>query len=193
MKKPAVFIDRDGTVNEQLGYINHIARFFLLPGTAQAIRLLNQHGHLAIIVSNQSGVARGYFPIELVYQVHDQMQRLLANANARMDGVFFCPHHPNGKMDDYRLDCDCRKPQTGLIQKAFDNFDIDRETSYVVGDRTSDVEMAHRAGLKAILVQTGYGLGEIDYVLPTVPFKPLFIARDLLHAVQWILQRNGKI
>jgi len=190
MAKPAVFIDRDGTVNEQMGYINHIARFILLPGAAEAVRLLNAHGHLVIIVSNQSGVARGYFPIELVHQVHDRMQAMLANEKAHIDGVFFCPHYPTGKVPDYRLDCDCRKPRTGLIQKAFAHFDIERETSYVVGDRSSDIEMAHRAGLKSILVQTGYGLGEINFVLPAVPFKPLYIARDLLHAVQWILRRN---
>ena len=130
--------------------------------------------------------------MELVNQVHAHMQALLANENAHIDGIFFCPHYPTGKVREYGLDCDCRKPRTGLIQKAFDNFDIERESSYVIGDRSSDIEMAHRAGLKSVLVQTGYGLGDIDFVLPTVPFKPLYIAKDLLRGVQWILQRNGE-
>ena len=92
MKRPAVFIDRDGTINEQMGYVNHISRFVLLPGTAEGIRLLNGHQYLAIIVSNQSGVARGYFPMELIDRVHAHMKDLLAKEGANIDGIFFCPH-----------------------------------------------------------------------------------------------------
>ena len=191
MKKPAVFIDRDGTMNEQMGYVNHISRFVLFPGTAQAIRLLNRNGYLAIVVSNQSGVARGYFPAGLVDEVHAHMEVLLEKESARVDGIFYCPHHPMGSVPGYSLACDCRKPGPGLIEQACRRFEIDMANSYVVGDRCTDIELAYKCGLKGILVTTGYGLGDIDYVLPTKPFKPFNINRDLLDAVCWIIERDG--
>jgi D-glycero-D-manno-heptose 1,7-bisphosphate phosphatase len=175
-----------------MGYINHISRFVLLPGTAEAIRLLNIHGYLIIVVSNQSGVAQGYCPIELVDQVHTHMMSLLREEDAHIDGIFFCPHHPMGSLPAYSIDCDCRKPATGLIEKANKRFDTDMENSYVIGDRCSDIEMAHRAKLKGILVSTGYGLGDIQYVLPRTPYKPFLTTKDLLHAVRWILKGEGK-
>ena len=190
MKMPAVFMDRDGTINEQMGYINHISRFILLPGVAEAIRLLNRHRYLAIIVSNQSGVARGYFPLQLVEELHSHMKELLEKEDAIIDGIFFCPHYRTGVVREYTADCDCRKPRTGLIKKACETFDIDMIHSYVIGDRCTDMEMAQRAGLKGILVKTGYGLGDIEYVLPGSPFKPEHIAGDLLDAVRWIIERD---
>ena len=192
MKRPAVFIDRDGTINEQMGYVNHISRFVLLPGTAEGIRLLNRHQYLAIIVSNQSGVARGYFPMELIDRVHAHMKDLLAKEGANIDGIFFCPHYPRGTVPEYSVECDCRKPGTGLVQKACEKFDIDMKNSYVIGDRCSDIELAERSNLQGIMVTTGYGLGDIEYVLPNKPFKPLHIARDFLHAVRWIIEREEK-
>ena len=188
MRRPAVFLDRDGTVNEQMGYINHLCRFVLLPGSAKAIQLLNRHGYLTIIVSNQSGVARGYFPIDLVHKVHDHMKALLEKEGAWVDGIFFCPHHPKGNVTAYSCACDCRKPKTGLIQRACGEFPIDTEGSYVIGDRCSDIEMAEKAGLKGILVKTGYGRGDLEYVFPHLPYRPVHIAEDLLAAVQWIIR-----
>ena len=192
MKRPAVFIDRDGTINEQMGYVNHISRFVLLPGSAEGIRLLNRHQYLAIIVSNQSGVARGYFPMELIERIHGHMQDLLAKKGANIDGIFFCPHYPRGVVPEYSMECDCRKPRTGLVQKACEEFDIDMKNSYVIGDRFSDIELAERSNLQGIMVKTGYGLGDIEYVLPRKPFKPLHIAQDLLHAVRWIIEQGVK-
>ena len=190
MKKPAVFIDRDGTVNEQMGYINHISRFILLPGAAEAIKLLNDHQYFAIIVSNQSGVARDYFPIELVDEVHAHMRVLLEKKGAFVDGVFFCPHYAKGVVPEYSIECDCRKPKTGLIEKACEAFAVDMENSYVIGDRYSDIEMALRLNMKGILVTTGYGLGDIEYVFPRLSFKPAHVAKDLLHAVRWVIKRQ---
>ncbi len=187
MKKPAVFMDRDGTVNEQMGYINHLDRFVLLPGAGKAVRLLNETGYLAIIVSNQSGVARGYFPVELVHRVHHKMKTGLERDGAALDGIYFCPHYPSGKIHPYGKGCDCRKPGTGLIQRAETDFDIDMDNSYVIGDRCSDIEMAHKAGLKSILVKTGYGRGDLAYVFPRLPFQPSHVAEDLLDGVKWIL------
>ena len=191
MKRPAVFIDRDGTVNEQMGYINHISRFVMLPGAAEAIRLLNMHQYLAIIVSNQSGVARGYYPIGLVDEVHAHMRALMEKEGAFVDGIFFCPHYKRGGVPEYSIECDCRKPRTGLIEKARKAFEIDMDNSYVIGDRYSDIELALRSDIKGILVTTGYGQGDIDHVFPRLSFKPTHIARDLLHAVRWIIEEQG--
>lgn len=187
MKKPAVFIDRDGTINEQMGYINHLSRFKILPGIPEAIRLLNENNFLAIVVTNQSGVARGYFPIELVDEVHSFMEDSLRKAGAFVDGIFFCPHYPTGNVPEYTIECDCRKPKTGLIDQALSSFDIDVSRSYVVGDHSTDLELAHNVGLKGIMVKSGYGLGGIKYILPDMSIKPSYIADDLLDAVNWIL------
>lgn len=192
MKRPAIFMDRDGTINEQRGYINHLSRFVLLPGVTEAVRLLNENNFLTIIVSNQSGVARGYFPIDLVDKVHASLRATLKEKGAIIDGIFFCPHYPRGAVERYNSECGCRKPATGLIEKARDSFDIDMSSSYVVGDRHTDIELAHRSNLKGILVETGYGRGEIEYIIPNKPIKPIYIARDLLDAARWIVDRaNG--
>jgi D-glycero-D-manno-heptose 1,7-bisphosphate phosphatase len=189
LKRPAVFLDRDGTINEQMGYINHRSRFVILPGVPEAIRLLNENNFLVIVVSNQSGVARGYFPIRLVYEIHDFLLTTLQEKNAIIDGIFFCPHHPQGVVPEYRLNCECRKPRPGLIEQARASFDIDMSKAYVVGDRVSDIELAHRLDLKGVMVETGYGLGDIAYVLPGKT-QPSHIAQNLLHAAQWIVGRE---
>jgi D-glycero-D-manno-heptose 1,7-bisphosphate phosphatase len=187
MGRPAVFIDRDGTINEQMGYINHPSRFVLLPRAAEAIRALNRSGFATIVVSNQSGVARGYFPMELVHEVHDLMENLLSKEGARLDGIFFCPHHLQGVVPEYAISCDCRKPGTGLIKQARDELDIDMTGSYAIGDRCQDLEMARRAGLEGVLVLTGYGRGEREYILPGESVRPAYVAEDLLEAVRWII------
>jgi len=194
VSRPAVFLDRDGTINEQRGYINHISRFVLLPRTAEAVRLLNEHGFLAIIVTNQSGVARGYFPIELVNEVHEHLKELLRKEGAYVDGIFFCPHYHRGEVGEYTIECNCRKPRPGLIEKARKNLDIDMAGSYLIGDRVSDIELAKRCNLKGVLVKTGYGKGDLEYVFPNSRAKPLHVAKDLLAAVRWIIKddRGGK-
>ena len=184
--RPAVFLDRDGTINEQMGYINHPSRFLILPGVAEAIGLLNRNDYLVIIISNQSGVARGYFPIDLVHEVHDLLNEALREKDCAVDGIFFCPHHPRGFVPEYRQECDCRKPKTGLIDQTRKAFDIDMSNSYVVGDRYLDIELANRLNLKGILVKTGYGRGEIEHILPGKQ-QPAHIAEDLLRAVEWIV------
>lgn len=183
-------MDRDGTVNEQMGYVNHLCRFIILSGVPEAIRLLNENGFLAIVVSNQSGAARGYFPYPLIHRVHDLLNASLSERKASLDGIFFCPHHPRGKVAELSFDCDCRKPKTGLIDQARNHFEIDMSRSYMVGDRLIDIELAHRSGLKGILVKTGYGRGESEYLLPSAAEKPIYIAEDLYHAVRWILEKE---
>jgi len=136
MSLPAVFLDRDGTINEQMGYINHPSRFILLPNVVEAVGLLNQNQFLSIVISNQSGVARDYCPLELVHEINQMMERQLNEKEVRVDGIFFCPHHPKAELESYRLECNCRKPKTGLIDQACQIFDIDLSRSFVVGDRS---------------------------------------------------------
>ncbi len=186
--RPAVFIDRDGTINEQRGYINHISQFVLLPGVGKAISLLNKNNHIVAVTSNQSGVARGYFPMQLVKEIHELMKWKLTKDNAYVDGIYFCPHHPDGVVPEYSMECNCRKPDVGLIKQAEVELDIDMEASYVIGDRLLDIEFAHNANLPGILSLTGYGKGEFQYSMPHTSITPAGVAEDLLHAVQWILR-----
>jgi len=188
--RPAVFIDRDGTINEQRGYINHISRFVLLPGVGEAISLLNKNNHIVVVTSNQSGVARGYFPIKLIKEINKLMVENLAIDNAHVDRIYFCPHHPNGVVPEYTRNCSCRKPNIGFIEKAKAELDIDIKASYVIGDRLLDIEFAHNANLSGILVLTGYGKGELKYIMPHQNIKPAYVARNLLSAAKWILKQN---
>ncbi len=185
-KQPAVFLDRDGTINEQMGYINHLSRFHILSGVPDAIKLFNKAGYLVIVITNQSGVARGYYPMSLVEEVHEYMVQTLRQEGASIDGIFFCPHYPRGEVREYAIDCDCRKPRTGLIKQAMECFDIDLSKSWVIGDHYTDLEMARNSGIPSIMVKTGYGLGEVDYILPRLDCKPLYVADDLLNAAEWI-------
>lgn len=187
---PAVFLDRDGTINEQMGYINHMCRFRLLPGVAEAIRTLNEHGLPVVVVTNQSGLARGYFPESLLDEVHQEMRRLLALEGARIDGLYVCPHHPEAKEARFRANCNCRKPKTGLLEQAAAELRLDLLRSYVVGDRWSDLRCGVAVGASTILVLTGYGKGEAAYVGPGQPVQPDHVAEDLLAAAEWIITRN---
>ena len=187
--RPAVFLDRDGTVNEQMGYINHISRFHLLPDAARAIKLLNDDGVPVIVVSNQSGLARGYFPEELLDEIHAKMHDLLARDGAHLDGLYFCPHHPEAKEEKYRQACDCRKPKTGMLLQAAKELNLDLARSFLVGDRWSDIKCAHQAGCAPLLVLTGYGRGDCQYIGPGQKIQPAFVAENLLDAVEWILPR----
>ena len=187
--RPAVFLDRDGTINEQMGYINHTCRFQLLPGAAEAIKKLNDADIPVVVISNQSGLARGYFPEELLVAVHEKMNRLLAEAGAHVDGIYYCPHHPEAKEERFRAACNCRKPKPGLVLQASEEMKLDPKRSYVVGDRWSDIKTADNCGATSILVRTGYGRGDEQYIGPQQEIQPDFKADDLLEAVTWILSQ----
>ena len=188
--RPAVLLDRDGTINEQMGYVNHLSRFHLLPGAARAIRGLNEAGLAVVVVTNQSGLARGYFPESLLEAVHAEMYRLLAQEGARLDGLYVCPHHPEAKEERFRLDCDCRKPRTGLLERAAAELGLDLGRSYMVGDRWSDLRCGAAVGATTVLVLTGYGRGDLAYVGPGQPVQPYHVAEDLERAAAWILERT---
>ena len=192
MGHKAVFLDRDGTINEEVGYVNHLDRFRLLPRAGEAIRLLNQNEIKVIVVTNQSGVARGYFPESLVHLIHLRMEDHLRKEGAHLDGIYYCPHHPDAGEPPYRQKCRCRKPKTGLIEEAVKDLGIDCSKSYMIGDRGADVEFGRRIGARAILVLTGYGKGEWEYFGDQWKSKPDYVAQDLFEAVQWILNEEGR-
>ena len=191
MKRPALFMDRDGTISEEVGYVNHPSRFRLFPYTAEAIKLLNENGWLAIVVTNQAGVARGYFSEDVIIQIHEQIGRDLQNASARLDAIYYCAHHPSVGEPPYRLDCDCRKPRPGLIARAAADFEIDLERSWMVGDRYGDVELARNARLHSAFVLSGYGRGEWEYQRDSWAFEPELVAEDLLEAAKIIVERDA--
>ncbi len=187
----AVFIDRDGTLNEEVGYVDAVDRFVLLPRSAEAIRRINGSALAAIVITNQSGVARGLFDEACVRSVNDAMERMLAVEGARIDGVYYCPHHPTEGAPPYRVRCDCRKPLAGLLQRAARELDLDLPASYVVGDSARDIEMASNGGATGILVLTGYGKEELERRIRPEGIRPAHVAGDLLDAVDWILEREG--
>lgn len=190
MKRRAVFIDRDGTISEEVGYVNHPSRYRVFPYAAEAIKLLHDAGWLAILVTNQAGVARGYFSEELIKQVHELLRQELGRDGARLDAIYYCPHHPTVGAAPYRLDCDCRKPKPGLIERAARDFDLDLRASWMVGDRYGDVELAHNAGVRSAFVLSGYGRGEWEYQRAQWQHEPDLVADDLLAAVRLIVGRD---
>ncbi len=190
LQRKAVFIDRDGTITEETGYLDHPDKLRLIAGSAEAIKLINDLGMKVIVVTNQSGVARGYFPEQMIKQVHDRLEELLLEKGARIDAIYYCPHHPSAGKPPYRSDCECRKPKTGMIDAALQDFDIDVNNSYMIGDKASDMEFAENAGLKGILVQTGYGKEETALSEKMDKNRPELIAADLLEAVAWIKNKE---
>lgn len=190
--KKAVFIDRDGTISFEVGYVNHPSRYSVFPYSAEAVRLLNENGWLAILVTNQAGVARGYFEEKLIHEVHDILESELAKGGAQLDAIYYCPHHPSTGEAPYRKDCDCRKPKPGMIEKAAKKFDIDLSQSWMVGDRYGDVEFARNVGVNAAFVLSGYGLGEWEYQRKMWKHKPDLVAENLLEAVKAIIASTAQ-
>lgn len=177
----AVFLDRDGTICEEMGYLNHLTRFRMYPYAAVSIRRLNDAGHPVVVITNQSGVARGFFPEELVHRVHEKMAAELAAAGARVDGIYFCPHQGED-------DCPCRKPRPGMLERAAREHNLALAGSFLVSDRYNDLEMARDAGGRGILVLTGYGRGEHEWNRSRWGHIPEFVAEDLSVAVDIILK-----
>lgn len=190
-KRRAVFLDRDGTINEEVGYLNHLSRFKFIRGVVQGLKIINNLGLLAIVITNQSGVARGFFDEKFLKKLHLTMLNSLKKSGARIDAIYYCPHHPHGSVKKYVIKCNCRKPATGLVEKAINDYNVSLKNSYYVGDQKRDIEFGKRLGLKTILVKTGYGRGELYFKKFNNRLKPDYIADDLLGAAKWI-QRNEK-
>jgi len=190
MSRAAIFLDRDGTICEEVGYVNHVSRSRLLPGSLEAIHLINQAGLLAVVTTNQSGVARGYFSEDLVGAVHAQLLSAVSSGGARLDAIYHCPHHPSEGSPPWRAACDCRKPKPGMILRAAREHGIDLAGSYVVGDSVVDIEAGAAAGLPGVLVLTGYGRGLLEHQKHRFKTEPAHAAEDLLGAVRFILSRR---
>ncbi|HYL86487.1 MAG TPA: HAD family hydrolase [Candidatus Angelobacter sp.] len=180
--RPAIFLDRDGTVAEEVGYLNHPSRFRMFPFVAGAIQRLKENGYAVVIVTNQSGVGRGYFPESVVQEVNQLMARQLSAEGASIDGVYYCPHTS-------AENCNCRKPKTGMLERAAREHALDLRRSFVVGDRYGDIELAHNAQTRGILVRTGYGEGEFAWHAAKWPVQPDFVAQNLADAAEWIVRQ----
>jgi D-glycero-D-manno-heptose 1,7-bisphosphate phosphatase len=195
-KNVAVFLDRDGTINEEVGYLDSLDKLKIIPAAYEAIKLINFSGMKTVVISNQAGVARGFFTEEFVNIVNNTLLADLQKKGAIIDKFYFCPHHPADGKGIYLQNCNCRKPAPGMLLQAAQELNIDLTNSYFVGDRFIDMETAKKVGATGILVRTGYGADLLQDDGPdkaTPESKPDFIAADILEAVQWILKDRKNI
>jgi len=172
MKNKAVFLDRDGVINVEVSYLSNPDDFVFEEGSIEALKLLKQKGYLLIVITNQAAIARGYFNEVTLKTIHDKMENILKEENVKLDDIYYCPHHP-----EFTGPCDCRKPNPGMLLKAKEKHDIDLGASFMVGDTMGDINAGKNAGVKTVLVLTGYGKEEQKNTSLT---KPDFIYRNLL-------------
>jgi D,D-heptose 1,7-bisphosphate phosphatase len=190
-KNIAVFLDRDGTINEEVGYLDSLDKLKVIPSAYEAIRLINESGMKAVVISNQAGVARGLFTEDFVKITNEHLQTALRQKGAYIDNFYYCPHHPTEGIGIYVQQCNCRKPAPGMLLTAAQELNIDLTRSYLIGDRFRDMEAGKKVGVKGILVKTGFGQGLLQDDGPdeaTKENKPDFIAKDILEAVKCILK-----
>ncbi len=183
--RPAAFLDRDGTLVEEAGYIDRVERIVLYPYAIEAVRLLRRAGYLAVVVTNQAGVAKGIFPESFVAEGRRYLADRFAEGGEAFDGYYYCPHLPDAKIEAYRRDCQCRKPRTGMVDQAARDLDIDLGRSVVIGDKWIDVQLGHNAGARGILVKTGYGASEAHGPREGRPAEA--VCENLIEAVVWLL------
>ncbi|MFZ3207467.1 MAG: D-glycero-beta-D-manno-heptose 1,7-bisphosphate 7-phosphatase [Geobacteraceae bacterium] len=181
----AVFLDRDGTINEEKGYLFRTEEFTFIPGAPEAIRLLKEAGFLVIVVTNQSGVGRGYYDEAAVDAIHRHLDRELAALGTGVDDYYYCPHHPEHGIGPYKLECKCRKPLPGMLLQASVDHGIDLSSSYMIGDKLVDVTTCIKAGCQPLLIRTGYGAGESAELPPGVP-----VYDNILAAVRTIVSEG---
>ena len=192
-KRPAVFFDRDGTLIADTGYLNNPSQIKLFSKTAGALKSLRKAGFYLFVVTNQSGVARGYFSEAQVKKVHQSLRRMLKVKGAKIDAFFYCPHHPQGKVKSFSKKCDCRKPSPGMVKQALKRYSVDLKKSYVVGDKLDDVLLAKNAKVAAgLLVRTGNGR-KSESEFRKLRLKNSAIVSNLAQAAQWILSRKDKL
>ena len=184
----AVFLDRDGVIIEDVGYLNECSRIKFLPRVSEAIKLLNKNGFKVIIVTNQAGVARGYFTEETVEEINRNTQESLAKQGAYIDKIYYCPHHIEGIVEEYRKDCHCRKPNPGMIEEAAAEFGIDLKNSFVIGDKITDIEAGHRAGCKTILLASESPPNKEG----ETTLMPNHVVAGLYKAVKWLVEVSSR-
>ncbi len=190
-RRPAVFLDRDGTLIVDAEYLSRPSQIKLFSNSVEALKLLGKAGFYLFVVSNQSGVARGYFPESMVRKVHRKLQQMLKARGARVDAFFYCPHYPKGSVKAFAKVCDCRKPAIGMIKQATLKYPIDLKRSYVVGDKMDDLLLARKAKLAGgLLVRTGNGR-KSEKKLKAASLPKTFVVSDILGAARWILTKSS--
>ncbi|RPI29440.1 MAG: HAD family hydrolase [Acidobacteria bacterium] len=189
MANRAVFLDRDGTVIEEVNYLSTIEEMQVYPFSAEALRRLRAAGFLVVIISNQSAIARGYLNEADLEKIHSELARRLTQEGARIDRFYYCPHHAEATLERYRQVCECRKPRPGMILRAAADLQIDLKASFVVGDRAGDVGVAQEAGCRSVLVKTGYGKTAVEQL---GDLRPDYVAENLLEAADWIIAYEGQ-
>ncbi len=177
MANRAIFLDRDGTMAIDVSYCSRPEDFELFPNTARAIKLLNEHDYKVIVITNQSGVARGYFTEDTLGRIHQKMLKKLAEEGARIDGIYYCPHHPSDN-------CECRKPKPKMVMQAVSEHDIDLKQSFMVGDKPLDIQLGKNVGCRTVLIPANTGETEV------APGSPDYTASDLLQAALWIINQK---
>jgi D-glycero-D-manno-heptose 1,7-bisphosphate phosphatase len=191
-RRPAVFLDRDGTLIPDVSYLSGLTQVRLFPFTARALKLLKKAGFRLFVVTNQSGVARGYFPENMVKKAHRKIQGLLKARGAGIDGFFYCPHYPQGKVKCFSRVCGCRKPKAGMVKEAARRFPLDLNRSFMVGDKMDDLLLAKKARLaKGLLVRTGNGRKTEKEMTGKERIKTVIVG-DILKAARWILRSSNK-
>jgi len=184
--RPAVFLDRDGTLLEEAGYLDRLERLVFFPFAIDAVRLLNRGGYAVAVITNQSGVGRGMYEESFVIRAHQVVDQQVRAGGGRIEGYYYCPHHPTAEIARYRQDCDCRKPGPGMLRQAAAELQLDLSRSFAIGDKWTDVQAGTAAGAKGILVRTGYGRSAELTRHPAA--QPAAVADDLIAAAAWILR-----
>ncbi len=187
-----VFLDRDGTINEEVHYLHRPEDLRFLPGAPEAIRMLKEAGFTLIVITNQAGVARGYYTCRDVEALHAYMNEQLQKEGGRIDGFYYCPHHPVYGIGSYKTVCHCRKPDIGMFEMAERNFSVDKAHSYMIGDKELDIQAGHNYGVQSVLVGTGYGAEHKEAAerQGREPFYDYY-AEDLKAAARYIILKEG--
>ena len=193
-KRPVIFLDRDGTINEEVNYLHRPEDLKILPGAAEAISRFNQAGFLVIVITNQAGIGRGYYTQQDMENLNEYMNQVLAEQDAHIDGFYFCPHHPEHGIGEYKKDCDCRKPGIGMFRQAEQDFSIEKAHSYMIGDKLIDTQAGHNYGVSSILVGTGFGKELFETQCQgrrrTTDYE--YYAENLMEAADWIFKEEGQ-
>ena len=192
MKNRAVFLDRDGTINEDVGYPNRFEQINIFPYSFEAVRKINEVGLKAVITTNQSGIGRGYLTEKDLHEIHQEIKRKFSKCNAFFDGIYYCPHYPLSKNPHYKKNCFCSKPNPGMAHQAALDLNLELKDSYMVGDKVEDIIFGFNFEAVPILVLTGYGI-KSQMKLKEMGIQPAFIAQTLLESVHWILKKEKLI
>lgn len=189
----AVFLDRDGTINKEVTYLYRPEDLVILPGVPEAVKILRDNGFCILVVTNQAGIARGYYTVEHMHRLHRYLNEQLKRDGAWIDAFYYCPHHPEHGIGEYRKVCHCRKPDTGMFEMAEREYEIDKNHSYMIGDKRIDVQAGHNYGIRSILVGTGYGREEREKSRRQgeEPFYD-FYSETLMGAAEFIIGKEKK-